>query len=744
MGQWLKFWQNVPLFGNDVPFLDVALFTFVLYFTNTKTRQTQHRMKSTILKISIILYIFLSSLHGLYAQVAINETGSDPDASSILDISSNNKGLLVPRLTTIQRNAIASPATGLLVFDTDTETFWYKEASVWVEIKSGNAGILTDVDNDTKIEVEQNADEDKIRFSVGGNEALHIDESGNVGIGKEPTSPLDIDVKIYDSSPTTVINQSSGTNTISANQYVTQTFKSTCDCKLSIVRLLVATTTTIKGITIYNGANTLSSKAITANSGWNTAYFSDVELVNGETYTIRINNGNQLKFSNSNPYNDGVMSNGAAVASGSDLAFTITVLQDVGDVSFGNNGLTLGEYTLPYSDGSNNQVLTSDGAGNISWSNNLDNLGNHTATQNIQLDGNWLSNDGGNEGIYVETDGKVKVTDNIKLNGNWLSNDGGNEGIYVETDGKIKVADNIKLNGNWLSNDGGNEGIYVETDGKIKVADNIKLNGNWLSNDGGNEGIYVETDGTVKVSNNINLNGKWITGGVGNSGINIAAAGDIYMNRDLYIAGETTISNSESGSTQFALLVRNLSNSSTGYSNGIKIIAGANSYNNNANSRYIGFYKPNGTFMGSIRQDGNSTVKYATSSDIRLKTNIQPTIYGLDSLMQIKVVDYNFKNDLDRIQTGFLAQDLYKHFPEAVSKGGNNAKENPWTVDYGRVTPLLVKAIQEQQVQIETKDAKIAKLEAQLARVNQQTASIINRLEALEQASTTGQSQSTK
>ena len=46
------------------------------------------------------------SIQGLYAQIAINETGSNPDASPILDIRSNNKGLLVPRLTTIQRNTI--------------------------------------------------------------------------------------------------------------------------------------------------------------------------------------------------------------------------------------------------------------------------------------------------------------------------------------------------------------------------------------------------------------------------------------------------------------------------------------------------------------------------------------------------------------------------------------------------------------------------------------------------------------
>jgi hypothetical protein len=48
-----------------------------------------------------------------------HRTHWSPNASAMLDIVSNNKGMLVPRMSTLQRNAIISPATGLLVFDTD-------------------------------------------------------------------------------------------------------------------------------------------------------------------------------------------------------------------------------------------------------------------------------------------------------------------------------------------------------------------------------------------------------------------------------------------------------------------------------------------------------------------------------------------------------------------------------------------------------------------------------------------------
>jgi hypothetical protein len=57
-----------------------------------------------------------------------------PHPSAILDLSANNKGLLVPRLTTVNRTGMPTPAQGLLVFDTDTRTFWFYSGYDWVNI----------------------------------------------------------------------------------------------------------------------------------------------------------------------------------------------------------------------------------------------------------------------------------------------------------------------------------------------------------------------------------------------------------------------------------------------------------------------------------------------------------------------------------------------------------------------------------------------------------------------------------
>jgi hypothetical protein len=76
--------------------------------------------------------------------VAINATGAVPAASAMLDISSTTMGFLMPRMTTVQRTAIAAPATGLKVYDTTTGSFWYFNGTIWVQIlTSANGWLLT-------------------------------------------------------------------------------------------------------------------------------------------------------------------------------------------------------------------------------------------------------------------------------------------------------------------------------------------------------------------------------------------------------------------------------------------------------------------------------------------------------------------------------------------------------------------------------------------------------------------------
>ena len=77
-------------------------------------------------KIFLVFLITISTANFSFGQnVAINATGSLPDNSAILDLSSTTKGFLPPRMTLAQRNLINLPATGIIIYQTDNVTGLY-------------------------------------------------------------------------------------------------------------------------------------------------------------------------------------------------------------------------------------------------------------------------------------------------------------------------------------------------------------------------------------------------------------------------------------------------------------------------------------------------------------------------------------------------------------------------------------------------------------------------------------------
>ena len=117
--------------------------------------------------------------------------------------------------------------------------------------------------------------------------------------------------------------------------------------------------------------------------------------------------------------------------------------------------------------------------------------------------------------------------------------------------------------------------------------------------------------------------------------------------------------------------------------------------------------------VGSIVVTSANTT-YNTSSDYRLKENVKPLENGLDRLNQLKPVNFNWIES-GQEEEGFIAHEVEEVFSYAVT-GEKDAVKNDGTVspqhmDYGRITPLLVKAIQEQQTIIEELKTRIETLE---------------------------------
>jgi hypothetical protein len=77
---------------------------------------------------------------------------SSPDASSKLDITSTTQGFLMPRMTMAQRDLIPSPATGLLIFQTNnTPGFYYYDGAAWVPFGGSGSGSGSGSDANTLI-----------------------------------------------------------------------------------------------------------------------------------------------------------------------------------------------------------------------------------------------------------------------------------------------------------------------------------------------------------------------------------------------------------------------------------------------------------------------------------------------------------------------------------------------------------------------------------------------------------------
>jgi hypothetical protein len=145
------------------------------------------------------------------------------------------------------------------------------------------------------------------------------------------------------------------------------------------------------------------------------------------------------------------------------------------------------------------------------------------------------------------------------------------------------------------------------------------------------------------------------------------------------------------------------------------VIMGAGPTGADTTTKIIWFLDaPFATVLGAITRNGAAAVAYGTASDVRLKGEIVESNRGLDALMAIKVSEYLMAGD-ERRQQGLLAQDVAAVYPEAVYAGGDDPALEPWMIDYGRLTPLLIKSMQQQQELIGVLQQRLAEMEARLA-----------------------------
>jgi len=95
----------------------------------------------TRIYLLVLLFSLVSSAAFSQGGAAINENGLTADPSAMLDVYSTDKGILIPRMTEAEKNAIVLPANGLLVYQTDgVSGFYYFNGTAWLPMTGGGGG----------------------------------------------------------------------------------------------------------------------------------------------------------------------------------------------------------------------------------------------------------------------------------------------------------------------------------------------------------------------------------------------------------------------------------------------------------------------------------------------------------------------------------------------------------------------------------------------------------------------------
>ena len=138
---------------------------------------------------------------------------------------------------------------------------------------------------------------------------------------------------------------------------------------------------------------------------------------------------------------------------------------------------------------------------------------------------------------------------------------------------------------------------------------------------------------------------------------------------------------------------------------------------------YLHFHNSGASTVGSISGNGSNTA-FNTSSDYRLKENIEYDWDATTRLKQLKPARFNWiADDNNIIQDGFIAHEVSSIVPEAITgqkdatekyiddNGEEQTKIVPQGIDQSKLVPLLVKTVQEQQATIEALTARVTTLE---------------------------------
>lgn len=736
----------------------------------------------------IILIAFVLAFWSVLAQgqVAINTDGSEPHSAAMLDIKSTEKGILIPRMTSAERNAIGISTSGLLVYDLDTESFWYfnNTLSQWLEIGNGSSESLNDLSDVTNV---------GSKLFMGTDAGLNNIGAYNTGIGYEAMK----------SNTSGIYNTALGYKTLNANNlgggnsafghgglmantsgdYNVAMGSSSLNSNTSGSNNTGIGTGALFHNTTGGGNTAIGSNAGEGQEGgnfWgcvflgyhagqnntsNNKLFIDnsntaTPLIGGDFADNRLEINGTIKISGGNPGLGKVLtSNADGLASWESPDAGVSSINDLSDATVTGSSFFMGtdagiNNTGSYNFGIGHEALKANTTGTHNTALGFKSMTANTSGSNNSAFGHasLISNTSGHNNVAT---GKSAMFNNTSGHSNiaigteaLLDNLTGDENVaiglkslYLNTNRSNLVAIGFQAlyhNGSGAS--GGIEGFhntaigsnaaYSNTTGYAITAigesaaqantsghENVAIGARSLySNTTGNELVTI---GAQAMYNN--------TTGEENTALGAAALWSNIDGEGNTAVGRYSGYGNTSGSYNTAIGRNALAQNSTGNGN---TALGYNAFNNGiySNSIAIG-YNTTITDNNQVRI-GNSgitsiggQVGWSTLSDGRFKSNINEDVSGLDFIMKLRPVNYQVdreaiydytgskapeygnKTRFSETESGFIAQEVEQAAQDlGFAFSGIDAPDNEkdyYSLRYGQFVVPLVKAVQEQQREIE-------------------------------------------
>jgi hypothetical protein len=677
--------------------------------------------------------IMLTAMLQTQAQTKIGGTGA-PDGSAMLEVTGgtgNNKGILPPRLTTAQRDAVSLPAKALIIYNTTTNELqintgtpaapaWTATNSTNVWNTTGNAG-TTPATNFIGT-----TDAQPLVIRTNGAEKARIEPNGKMGIGtNNPTAQLDIRSADFGAYNGLRLMDNGDSNMVDANMTPGYDMNTANDSSFSFD--ITGLGYWIFGDHVIPGVNDLDLGR--ADRRWGTYYGVNANL--SGTMRITGSTGTPTTITGRNATGD--IGN---VGIGTGLSLTGGVLSAT--------PATPG-WDLAGNTGSNptiNYIGTADGQPLIIRT-------NATERMRVQSTGNiGIATNFPQQTLHVE--GTARVTGSsgtpTTITGRNATGDIGNVGIGTGLSLTGGVLSALPAAPSWAlsGNTGSNPTINY-----IGTADGQPL----IFRTNATERMRMQSTGKIGIGTNnpsAQLDIRSADFGAYN-GLRLMDNGDSNMvDANMTPGYDMTTPNDSS----FTFDITGL-----GYwIFGDHVIPGVNDLNlGRADRRWGTYYGVNANLAGTLGL-GIATPNYkldvagdinasasvraggvVLTSDARLKRNISNTQYGLSTVMALRPVEYEKKNSIsesvyNRHEIGFIAQEIAKVLPSLVTEGKDADKT--LAVSYTELIPVLTKAIQEQQAEIDNQKTQIETLKAENQKLKGNeavTAQLIERVKQMEQ-----------